>query len=162
MGEGAAGVPGSARVHQTGGMSSPDPYNLQRFVSAQSGGVYEQALAELRAGHKTSHWMWFIFPQLAGLGRSATAVRYAISGMDEARAYAGHPVLGPRLREASAAVLDAPAATAADLLGGIDATKLRSSMTLFELADPDEPVYGRVLERYYTGERDHSTLDLLH
>lgn len=148
-------------MHKTGRMQTSDPYNLQRFVAAQSGGVYEQALAELRAGLKTSHWMWFIFPQLAGLGRSATAMRYAISGMDEARAYARHPVLGPRLREAGAAVLDAPAPTAADLLGGIDATKLRSCMTLFELADPEEAVYGRVLDRYYAGERDHATLDLV-
>lgn len=148
-------------MHQTGRMNTPDPYNLQRFVSAQSGGVYEQALAELRAGRKTSHWMWFVFPQIVGLGRSATAMRYAVTGLDEARAYARHPVLGPRLREASAAVAEAPAPTAADLLGGIDATKLRSSMTLFELAEPEESVYARVLDRYFAGERDHATLDLL-
>lgn len=145
----------------TGAMDGPDPYDLQRFVSAQSAGVYQRSLAELRAGRKASHWMWFVFPQVAGLGRSATAVHFALSGLDEAREYARHSILGPRLREASSAVADGPAATAEDLLGGIDAIKLRSSMTLFELADPEEDVYRRVLDRYFAGEQDLATLALL-
>lgn len=142
-------------------MDRPDPYDLQRFVSAQSAGAYQRALAELRAGRKTSHWMWFVFPQVAGLGRSATAVYFALSDLDEAREYVRHAVLGPRLREASSAVADGPAATAEDLLGGIDAIKLRSSMTLFELADPESNVYRRILDRYFAGEPDPATLVLL-
>lgn len=146
---------------QTGGMTTSDPDDLERFVSAQAGGTYERALAELRRGRKTSHWIWFVFPQIVGLGRSATAVRYALSGLAQARAYLRHPILGPRLREASRVVAEGPAPSADQLLGGIDAVKLRSSMTLFAVAGPDEPVFGAVLDRYFQGQRDRATLDIL-
>src|SRR5262245_9727023 len=111
---------------------SLDPFNLERFVAAQSGGVYEQALAELNAGRKTSHWMWFIFPQHRELGRSATAKFYGLSGVEEAAAYADHPLLGDRLRHCCLAVLPhLRAKPASDVLGSIDALKLKSSMTIF-------------------------------
>ena len=111
--------------------------DLDRFVTAQEG-TYPSALAELRRGRKTSHWMWFVFPQIRGLGHSPTAQRYALDGVTEARAYLAHPVLGPRLLEATRAVLDSGETDPVRLLGGIDALKLRSSMTLFEAAaDPD-------------------------
>jgi uncharacterized protein (DUF1810 family) len=133
--------------------------DLERFVAAQdAGGTYDQALAELRAGRKTSHWMWFIFPQIAGLGRSGMAQRYAIASLDEARAYLAHPVLGPRLRESAAALLDHSGTNAEAILGAIDAMKLRSSMTLFARAAPDEPVFADVLERYFGGVADEETL----
>jgi uncharacterized protein (DUF1810 family) len=135
-----------------------DRYRLTRFVEAQRG-VYDDAVAELRRGRKVSHWMWFVFPQVAGLGRSAMAQHYAISSLDEARAYLAHPVLGPRLRECAEAVAGSDAVSAEQIFGGIDAMKLRSSMTLFELAAPDEPVFGAVLERYFGGARDEATLD---
>jgi len=131
--------------------------SLKRFAEAQAG-VHERALAELRAGRKTSHWMWFVFPQIAGLGHSAMAVRYALSGLDEARAYLADPVLGARLRECAAALLALPEdATAEAVLGGIDALKLRSSMTLFARASGD-PLFSAVLERYYDGVEDPATL----
>jgi uncharacterized protein (DUF1810 family) len=130
--------------------------DLERFVEAQEG-TYERALAELRAGRKTSHWMWFVFPQIAGLGRSAMAQRYAISSLDEARAYLAHPVLGPRLRESAAALTALPGHSAEEVLGGIDALKLRSSMTLFARAAPDEPVFREVLDQYFAGEPDPAT-----
>jgi uncharacterized protein (DUF1810 family) len=133
--------------------------DLERFVAAQdAGGTYDQALAELRAGRKTSHWMWFIFPQIAGLGRSGMAQRYAIASLDEARAYLAHPVLGPRLRESAAALPDHSGTNAEAILGAIDAMKLRSSMTLFARAAPDEPVFADVLERYFGGMADEETL----
>jgi uncharacterized protein (DUF1810 family) len=134
-----------------------DPFDLERFVRAQNGGVYEQALRELRAGDKRSHWMWFVFPQVAGLGRSPMAQRYAISGLPEAHAYLAHPVLGPRLVEASQALLELSGRDPVRVLGSTDALKLRSSMTLFETAAPDERVFGEVLERYFGGERDEAT-----
>ena len=133
-----------------------DDFDLERFVEAQAGGVHEQAVAELRAGGKRSHWMWFVFPQVEGLGRSATAQQYAIGSLAEARAYLAHPVLGPRLRESAAAARDF-AGTPEQLLGPIDEEKLRSSMTLFESADPDEAVFGEVLERHYGGSRCRHT-----
>jgi len=140
-----------------------DPFDLQRFVDAQDeGATFQQALAELRAGSKRSHWMWFVFPQVAGLGRSATARRYALSGLDEAVAYAAHPVLGPRLRSCADALLHLPRErprSAVDILGPVDAQKLQSSMTLFAAAVPDEPVFTQVLERYYGGRRDGATLE---
>ena len=122
-----------------------DPFHLDRFVEAQAGGVYEAALAELRAGQKRSHWMWFIFPQHRDLGRSATAKFYGLSGVDEARAYAAHPLLGPRLRECAAAVLEHLGETSAEaILGPADAMKLRSSMEIFAEAVPDELLFGKV------------------
>ena len=135
--------------------------DLQRFVDAQDGGVYGRALAELRAGQKRSHWMWFVFPQIAGLGRSPTAQLYAIGSLDEARAYLAHPVLGPRLIECASALLDIGSSDAEAVLGSIDAVKLRSSMTLFARADPDEPVFTGVLDRYFGGRADEATDELL-
>lgn len=132
--------------------------DLERFVRAQnSGGTYETALAELRRGRKTSHWMWFVFPQIAGLGRSPMAERYAIDSLEEARAYLAHPVLGPRLLECAQAVLDADAPSAEAILGGIDAMKLRSSMTLFLRADPSHRQFQAVLDAYFDGEPDAAT-----
>ena len=131
-------------------------YDLKRFVVAQHG-VYDDVVAELRAGRKTSHWMWFVFPQVAGLGRSGMSQQYAIRSLDEARAYLAHPVLGPRLRECAGLVLATPARSAEDIFGGIDAVKLRSSMTLFHRADPGEPVFVEVLERFYGGVPDAAT-----
>jgi uncharacterized protein (DUF1810 family) len=134
--------------------------DLSRFVDAQAG-TYEQALAEVRAGRKTGHWMWFVLPQVAGLGRSPTAQHYAISGLDEARAYLAHPVLGPRLVECAQALLDLPGDDAAAVLGPVDAMKLRSSMTLFAHADPGQPVFRAVLERYFAGQEDEATTSRL-
>ncbi|WP_369141016.1 DUF1810 domain-containing protein [Modestobacter versicolor] len=132
--------------------------DLARFVDAQDdGGTYAQALAELRAGHKRSHWMWFVFPQVAGLGRSAMAQRYAIGGADEARAYLDHPVLGPRLRECAAALTALDGDDPVAVLGGTDAQKLRSSMTLFAAVAPEEPVFAAVLDRFFGGARDEAT-----
>jgi uncharacterized protein (DUF1810 family) len=133
--------------------------DLERFVRAQDG-VYDTALAELRAGRKRSHWMWFVFPQIAGLGSSPAARQYAIRSLDEARAYLDHPVLGPRLREAAGAVLAVGGRTASDIFGYPDDLKLRSSMTLFARAAGDPGVFQQVLERYYEGP-DPRTLALL-
>ena len=135
-----------------------DPYQLDRFVTAQdSGGTYQRALAELRAGRKTSHWMWFIFPQVAGLGFSAMAQRYAISGLAEARAY-----LATRCSDPDCASAPRPSpphdSTADRILGPVDAMKLRSSMTLFAAAAPEEAVFGEVLTRYFDGQPDEATL----
>jgi uncharacterized protein (DUF1810 family) len=140
---------------------SDDPHHLDRFVQAQQG-LHDTALDELRHGRKTSHWMWFVFPQLAGLGRSATAQHYALDGRAEARAYLDHPVLGPRLLEATAVVAAAPARSADDRLGGIDAMKLRSSMTLFAHAATDPAPFRAVLDRWYGGTEDPVTVRLLH
>ena len=123
-----------------------DPFDLNRFVAAQAGGVYEQALAELRGGRKHSHWMWFIFPQHRDLGRSATAKFYGLSSVGEARAFAAHPLLGERLRACCRAILPHLAATGAEaILGPVDALKLRSSMQIFAEAVPDEPLFTAVL-----------------
>jgi len=139
-----------------------DPYDLERFVIAQdSGGTYGHALAELRSGMKRSHWMWFVFPQLAGLGHSETARRYAISSLDEARAYYRHNVLGPRLCEVAAAVASLEGRSAVQIFDGIDARKLHSSMTLFRLAAPGEAVFGDVLDRCFEGRPDPATEQLL-
>ncbi|MFL5770853.1 MAG: DUF1810 domain-containing protein [Chloroflexota bacterium] len=135
-------------------------FNLDRFVAAQAG-TYESALAELRAGRKTGHWIWFVFPQVAGLGRSDLSRRYAISSLEEARAYLDHPLLGPRLLESAAAVLAASGASAQAILGPIDAVKLRSSMTLFHRAAPDEAIFGDVIERFYGGRPDAMTDQIL-
>ena len=135
-----------------------DPYNLDRFLTAQdAGGTYQRALEELRRGRKTTHWMWFVFPQIAGLGHSPTSIRYAINSLDEARAYLQHPILGPRLRECAAAVAASPTATAQELFGSVDTHKLRSSMTLFLRADPAEPLFQLVLDRYFNGQPDPAT-----
>jgi len=139
---------------------SNDPHHLQRFLDAQET-AYADALAELRAGRKTSHWMWFIFPQLAGLGRSATAQYYGIASLDEARAYLAHPLLGVRLRSCIEALQALPPGpSAAGVMGEVDAMKLRSSLTLFEAAGSDD-LYGAALDRWFGGERDDATLALL-
>ena len=140
----------------------PGPVDLTRFVTAQDeGGTYDRALRELRAGRKSSHWMWFVFPQVAGLGRSETAQHYALPGLAEARAYLDHPVLGPRLRECAAALLELGQQDAVAVLGPVDAQKLRSSMTLFAQAAPDEPVWAQVLDRFFAGKADPLTLQRL-
>lgn len=137
-----------------------DPVDLDRFLRAQDG-VYESALNELRAGRKTSHWMWFVFPQLDGLGRSATARFFALRGMDEARAYVAHQVLGTRLRQCTAAVLEVRGRSAYEIFGSPDDVKFRSCMTLFELAAADAAVFSEALDRYFGGRRDPLTLRLL-
>jgi uncharacterized protein (DUF1810 family) len=135
-----------------------DSFDLDRFVAAQeAGGTYQRALDELRAGFKSSHWMWFVFPQIAGLGQSTTSRRFAISSLAEAAAYLRHPVLGPRLRESAAVVASIKGRRADQIFGSIDAMKLRSSMTLFRRAAPEEPVFGQVLKRYFDGMPDHAT-----
>ena len=138
----------------------PDPYRLERFVKAQDG-VYARALSELRTGRKASHWMWFVFPQVAGLGSSPTSQRYAIGSLGEARAYLDHPELGSRLVECTRALLSHPDRTAREIMGSPDDAKLRSSMTLFALAADSEPVFQQVLDTYFAGERDPRTVDLL-
>ena len=134
--------------------------DLQRFVDAQAH-TYDQALAELRAGRKRTHWMWFVLPQLAGLGRSAMAQRFGIRDLDEARAYLAHPVLGRRLVECARALTALDTADPAEVLGEVDAQKLRSSMTLFARAAPDQPVFREVLEHYFGGEPDEVTTSRL-
>jgi uncharacterized protein (DUF1810 family) len=138
---------------------SEDRYGLQRFVDAQEdAAIYARALEELRRGRKRSHWIWFVFPQIAGLGQSPMSQAYAIRSLEEARAYLAHPILGPRLKECCEALLAAePSAGADSILGGIDAIKLRSSMTLFTRADPREPLFAAVLDRFYGGEEDPET-----
>jgi uncharacterized protein (DUF1810 family) len=132
--------------------------DLQRFVDAQNP-IYERVLDELRAGRKTSHWMWFIFPQIAGLGSSPASVKYSLAGLDEARAYLDHPVLGARLRECTQLVADHSGLSAFDIFGGIDALKLHSSMTLFAHADPEDPLFKTVLDRYFDAQADPNTLN---
>ena len=139
-------------------MKTGDPYDLQRFVAAQdSGGTYQRAAAELRNGRKASHWMWFIFPQIAGLGYSPAAQTYAISGLEEARAYLAHPVLGARLIECAAIVAGLSGRTAEQIFGEVDTLKLRSSMTLFMHAAPGEPVFRQILDQYFGGLADSAT-----
>jgi len=127
-------------------------------VTAQdAGGTYQRALAELRRGTKVSHWMWFVFPQIAGLGQSAMSQTFAISSLAEAKAYLRHPLLGPRLVECAGVIAAIRGRSAQQIFGGIDARKLQSSMTLFAVAAPDEPLFGEVLERYFDGRRDPAT-----
>jgi uncharacterized protein (DUF1810 family) len=135
-----------------------DAFDLDRFVAAQRD-VYESAAAQLRAGRKTGHWMWFVFPQIAGLGMSAMSQRYAIASLDEARAYLAHPVLGPRLEECARILTGLQGQTAEDIFGGIDAVKLRSCMTLFARAaeSGDDSLYDAVLDKYFGGEADPQT-----
>ena len=138
--------------------------NLDRFLHAQSGqhGVrYEQALAELRAGRKTSHWIWYVLPQLRALGRSAMAHEYGIEDRAEAAAYIAHPVLGPRLIECVQAMLSHEHVSAVAILGTVDALKFRSCLTLFEEVAPGEPVFGQAIERFYGGERDGVTVEMV-
>ena len=134
----------------------PMAYDLERFVRAQEG-VYPGVLEELRAGRKTGHWIWFVFPQIAGLGYSEMSRHYGIASLDEAQAYLAHPVLGARLRQCAALILAAPGDSATAILGSIDAVKLRSSMTLFHRAAPDEPIFLAVLDRFFDGVPDPAT-----
>ena len=137
-----------------------DPHNLVRFRSAQTRN-YSTALAELQAGAKRSHWMWYVFPQLRGLGRSDQAQFYGLASLEEARAYLSDPVLGGRLRECVVALLNLGGSDPEQVLGAVDALKLRSSLTLFRLACPDEPVFAHALNRYFQGQLDANTLSLL-
>ena len=139
-------------------MRDDDQYDLQRFVAAQdAGGTYDRAAAELRGGRKSSHWMWFIFPQIAGLGYSPAARTYAITSLDEARAYLAHPVLGARLIECATILTRLPGRSAEQVFGEVDALKLRSCITLFRHAAPDEPVFRQVLDQYFGGIPDPAT-----
>jgi uncharacterized protein (DUF1810 family) len=135
-------------------------FDLERFVEAQAA-TYAQALAELESGRKESHWMWFVFPQVAGLGFSAMAQHYAIGSLAEARAYLAHPRLGPRLREAAEAVLAHRDKSAKAIFGPLDAIKFRSSLTLFEAAAEGDGPFGAALDAFYGGERDAATRRLL-
>ncbi len=135
-----------------------DPFDLDRFVAAQDDGTYERALMEVQQGRKVTHWMWFIYPQIAGLGNSPMSHRFAISGLEEARAYLSHPVLGPRLRACAAAASAIEPGQIERAFGPIDTIKLCSSMTLFELADPSDPVFEDVIVRHFAGGRDAATL----
>jgi uncharacterized protein (DUF1810 family) len=138
---------------------SDDPYGLRRFVDAQEdAAIYARALGELRAGRKQGHWIWFVFPQIAGLGSSPMSQAYAIRSLEEARAYLGHPLLGPRLRECAEALLAAdPTLAAEEILGGVDAIKVRSSMTLFARAAPEDDLFTAVLARLFGGVPDPET-----
>jgi uncharacterized protein (DUF1810 family) len=140
--------------------SASDPFDLQRFVDAQQR-VYPTVVDELRSGHKRSHWIWFIFPQVAGLGSSPTAAKYAISSLDEARAYLRHELLGPRLRECTQLVNAVQGRSISAIFGSPDDMKVRSSMTLFARATDDNQDFVRLLERYYDGEEDALTLQRL-
>lgn len=137
-----------------------DPYNLQRFVLAQEG-VYPQVLTELKAGQKTSHWIWYIFPQVLGLGSSDYSITYAIHSRGEALAYLSHPLLGARLRECAELLLKITSRSANQILGSPDDLKVRSSMTLFESFSPGEQIFTAVLQKLYAGQRDQRTLDIL-
>jgi uncharacterized protein (DUF1810 family) len=134
-----------------------DPFNLQRFLDAQSP-AYERARRELEIGRKRSHWMWFIFPQIAGLGQSPMSIRFAIASLDEAQAYLAQPVLGARLRECARLTLAVESKTARDIFGSIDEVKFRSSMTLFARAAPGEELFQRCLDKYFAGDPDPATL----
>jgi uncharacterized protein (DUF1810 family) len=138
---------------------SSDPYDLNRFVRAQADD-YERALAEIRSGRKHSHWMWYVFPQIAGLGFSAMSERYSIKSLDEARGYLAHPILGQRLIECFKALLDVKDCSAFEIFGSPDDMKLKSSATLFAIASPKDSVFHRVLEKYFDGEMDRKTLEL--
>lgn len=145
--------------------NATDPHDLNRFVEAQkgSGGLsdYATALAEVRAGDKVTHWMWYVFPQFAGLGFSSMAKRYAIQSREEAKAYLAHPVLGPRLGECAEAALGVEGKSAFDIFGGPDDLKLRSCATLFAAVSPDGSVFHRLLDKFFGGEGDEKTLRLL-
>jgi uncharacterized protein (DUF1810 family) len=140
--------------------SGPDPHDLGRFVDAQAGD-YEQALAEIRSGRKRSHWMWYVFPQIDGLGFSSMSRRYSIKSLDEARAYLEHPVLGPRLVECAEAALGVEGRSAYEIFGSPDDMKLRSSATLFASVTPADSVFARLLDKFFDGKPDGKTLELL-
>jgi uncharacterized protein (DUF1810 family) len=148
-----------SRTHR-GCEARPVTSDLQRFVDAQSQ-TYDQALAELRTGEKRTHWMWFVFPQIAGLGRSGMAQRFAIQDLDEARAYLAHPTLGRRLVECATALTSLDTTDPERVFGSVDAMKLRSSMTLFAHAAPDQPVFREVLDHWFDGTEDDATVDRL-
>ncbi len=137
-----------------------DPYNLQRFIDAQARD-YRAALAEIRAGRKRSHWMWYVFPQFHGLGFSSTTVHFSIKSADEARAYLDHPLLGSRLRECVDALLALDGCSAHQVFGSPDDLKLKSSMTLFARVSPEGSVFEGVIDRYYDGQQDQKTIELL-
>ncbi|MGA8210845.1 MAG: DUF1810 domain-containing protein [Nocardioidaceae bacterium] len=141
-------------------MPSEDSYDLERFLSAQAD-TYDPALEELRRGRKQSHWMWYVFPQVAGLGHSPTSRHYALSGTTEARAYLDHPVLGARLLECARALTALTESDPVRVLGPTDAAKLRSSMTLFAHVAPEQPLFTQVLDHYFGGEPDPATLERL-
>ena len=146
---------------KTGNTTAHDaPHDLSRFTSAQ-GGTYDRALSELKNGRKRTHWMWYVFPQIEGLGHSSTAKYYAITGLEEARQYLGHPVLGTRLLECTEALLAVKNRSASEIFGYPDDLKLKSSMTLFECVAGPDSAFARVLEKYFHGERDDRTLQLL-
>ncbi len=138
-------------------MSEQDPYNLQRFVDAQNP-IFTQVLSELRTGHKSSHWMWFIFPQIAGLGSSAMAQKFAITCLAEAKAYLQHPVLGPRLLECCRLINAVEDRSINQILGSPDDSKFRSSMTLFAQAEPENQIFSSSLQKYSNGDADAATL----
>jgi uncharacterized protein (DUF1810 family) len=135
-------------------------FRLERFVRAQEG-IYDDAVRELRAGRKVRHWMWFVFPQIAGLGRSPMAQEYAVSGLPEARAYLEHPVLGPRLLDCANLLTALDGVSAVEIFGPVDAQKLHSSMTLFARADPEQRVFQDVLDLYFDGREDEGTTSRL-
>lgn len=147
-------------MHPSENRESGDPYNLERFVIAQNS-VFKQVLSELKAGTKMSHWMWFIFPQIRGLGRSSISLEYAISSRNEAQAYLQHPVLGPRLKECTRLVLRVEGRSAADIFDSPDDMKFRSSMTLFAQVSVDDDIFQRALQKYFNGTPDQLTLDRL-
>jgi uncharacterized protein (DUF1810 family) len=140
------------------GVTTNDLYDLERFATAQDAReTYACAVAELRAGRKTGHWIWFVFPQIAGLGLSSMSRRYAISSLEEARRYLAHPILGERLRECARILTELEGKTAQEIFGPVDAMKLRSSMTLFARAAPESPLFRAVLDRYFGGRADEAT-----
>ena len=140
----------------------PADEDLERFVGAQEhGGTYERALSELHRGRKQTHWMWFVFPQVVGLGSSQMAQRYGIVSLREAQAYVAHPVLGPRLVACATALTDLHSRDPVQVVGAVDSLKLKSSMTLFAQAAPDEPAFRAVLDQYFGGKTDEATLSRL-
>ena len=141
-------------------MSETGEFDLQRFVEAQAP-VIDRVRKELASGRKRSHWMWFVFPQIAGLGRSTTALRYAIASLEEARAYLSHPILGPRLKECTNLVLHIEGRSAEAIFAHPDDLKFQSSMTLFAHAAPQEKLFANALQKYFAGRRDSATLNLL-
>ncbi|MBL8991784.1 MAG: DUF1810 domain-containing protein [Spirochaetia bacterium] len=142
-------------------LPSDDPFDLKRFLDAQSQGIYESALAEIKSGAKLTHWMWFVFPQFKGLGTSATSIKYSIKSLAEAKAYLEHPILGARLRECCEAMLVVQGKTAHEILGSPDDDKLQSCCSLFAHLSEAGSVFERILGRYYDGERDGKTIQLI-